>query len=369
MTGRAVLLTTNLARGGAETQVAQLAAALRRRGWETGVVSLVRPSAFESELASAGVPVFSLDMRPGKADPRALARFASLLRKLRPHVLHCHMFHANLLGRGMRLIFPIPAVISTAHSVIESSRRSPDARRHEWLYRLTDRLADATVCVCAAGAERYAAIRAASPGRLRVIPNCVDTTRFRPDADRRARTRQALGLQDEFAWLAVGRLMWKKDYPTMIGAMARQRNAVLFIAGTGEQETELRALVSRLGANVRFLGAREDIPELMNASDGLALSSVVEGLPVVLLEASSSGLPSVATGVGGVPEAVLDERTGYVAPPGDPAAFAAAMSRLADLSPEARREMGRRAREHALACFDVHAVAARWEELYRQLLA
>ena len=181
MTARVVLLTTNLARGGAETQVAQLALALRRRGWTISVISMVRPSAFESELAAAGVPVFSLDMQPGSLNPLPLARLASLMRKLRPHVLHSHMFHANILARAIRLIFPVPVVISTAHSLIESSRRSPDARRREWLYRVTDKLADATVCVSAAGAERYAAIGAASAKRLRVIPNSVDTTRFRPE--------------------------------------------------------------------------------------------------------------------------------------------------------------------------------------------
>ena len=228
--------------------------------------------------------------------------------------------------------------------------------RREWLYRVTDRLADATVCVCEAGAERYAAIRAASRKRLRVIPNCVDTTRFRPGAARRP--------SDEFTWLAVGRLMWKKDYPTLIEAMARQQQGVLLIAGAGEQEAELRALAARLNANVRFLGAREDIPELMHACDAFALSSAIEGLPVVLLEAAASGLPCVATDVGGVREAVLHERTGYVVPPGDPAAFAAAMSRLANL--ETCREMGRAAREHAVERFDVDVVAAQWEELYRQ---
>ncbi len=348
MSARLVLLTTNLARGGAETQVAQLAVALRRRGWTVSVVSLVRPTAFENELAAARVPVFW-------SPP---LRLASLMRMLRPHVLHCHMFHANILGRAMRLIFPIPVVISTAHSIVESSRRSPDASRREWLYRLTGPLADATVCVSAAGAQRYAAIHAASPKRLRVIPNCVDTARFRPATAPRA--------GGEFTWLAVGRLMWKKDYRTLIEAMAWQKQACLLIAGAGEQESELRALAARLNANVRFLGAREDIPELMQACDAFALSSVVEGLPVVLLEAAASGLPCVATDVGGVREAVLDERTGFVVPPGDPAAFAAAMSRLAALSPEARREMGRAARQHAVARFDVNTVAAQWEELYRQ---
>ena len=372
---RLVLLATNLARGGAEIEVAQLAGALHGRGWNVSVVSLLRPSALESELAAIGVPVFSLGMRPGKPNPLAWARLARILRRTKPHILHGHMFHANLMARGIRLICPVPVVISTIHSIAESSRRSADVGRRsagvgrrDWLYRVTDRLSDATVCVSAAAAERHAAARAVGRGRLRVIPNGVDTARFRPDAARRARMRDTLGIGDEFAWLAAGRLMWKKDYPTMLDAFAGRRAGVLLITGEGPLEAELRSLARELGARVRFLGLREDIPELMNACDGLLLSSVAEGLPMALLEAAASGLPSIAADVGGVREAVCDERTGYVVPPGDPAALATAMSRLAELPADARQEMARAAREHAVARFDLRAIAARWVETYTELL-
>ena len=120
--------------------------------------------------------------------------------------------------------------------------------------------------------------------------------------------------------------MWKKDYPTMLRAFAAQRQGVLLIAGEGPEEAALRALARELEANVRFLGLRADVPELMNAANGFLLSSVVEGLPMALLEAASSALPCVATDAGGVGEIVLDGQTGYLVPPGDPAAFGAAMS-------------------------------------------
>jgi len=364
MTAPVVLLTTNLARGGAEMQVAQLAVSLRRRGWPVSVVSLLQPSALEGDLVSSGVAVYSLRMQPGRANPLALPRLASILRKLRPRVLHSHMFHANLLARAVRLICPVPVVVSTLHSVAESNRRSADVRCRDWLYRITDGLSDVTVSVSAAGAERHASARAVPRAKLRVIPNGVDTGRYRPDPAQRIRMRAQLGLGDEFAWLAAGRLMWKKDYPTMLRAMARQRAGVLFIAGSGPLETELHTLARELGSNARFLGSRDDIPELMNACDGLLLSSVVEGLPMVLLEAASCGLPCVATDAGGVREAVANERTGYVVPPGSPDALAAAMSRLTELSGQARREMAQAARELAVARFDLSVVTAQWERLY-----
>jgi glycosyltransferase involved in cell wall biosynthesis len=110
------------------------------------------------------------------------------------------------------------------------------------------------------------------------------------------------------------------------------------------------------------------MPVLMNACDGFVLSSDVEGLPMVLLEAAASGLPQVATAVGGVPEAVIHERTGFVVAPRDTDALAAAMQRLATMPAEARASMSRTAREHAVSRYDLTAVALQWEVLYRRLL-
>jgi glycosyltransferase involved in cell wall biosynthesis len=174
---------------------------------------------------------------------------------------------------------------------------------------------------------------------------------------------------DEFLWLAVGRLIWKKDYPAMLRAMARQGGGVLLVAGAGPLESELRSLAGELGVDARFLGARDDIPELMNAADGLVLSSLTEGLPLVLLEAAAAGLPAVTTSAGGAAEAVLDGRTGWVVPSGDVGALAAVMARLRALAPVERATMGRAARAHAEARFDLRVVTGEWERLYQDLLA
>ena len=275
------------------------------------------------------------------------------------------MFHANLAARLMRLVFPVPLIVSTLHSMAESSRHSAGTRGRDWLYRATDPLADLTVAVCQAVAERHAAAGAVSRGNLRVIPNGVDTERFRPDAERRERLRSAFGVGDQFVWLAAGRLMWKKDYPTMLRAAARLRTGTLFVAGAGPLEAELQALARGLGVRAHFLGPREDIPSLMNAADGLLLSSVVEGLPMVLLEAAASGLPCVTTDAGGARDAVVDGQTGFLAARGDPEALAAAMRRLMELPTAARQEMGQAARELALARFEMGSVTSLWEELYR----
>jgi len=338
---RIVLLTTNLARGGAEAQVAQIAIHLRQRGHDVWVVSLITPSAWRDELTAAGVPVIAA----------GAARVPLVLNTLRPQILHCHMFHANVFGRIVRMICPVPVVISTVHSIAETSRSSRSIRWRDLAYRVSDRLADATVAVSRAVAERHVAANAVAQGRVRVIPNGVDTTRFHPGGAARS---------GPFVWLAVGRLMWKKDYPTLLDAFARLSGGVLRIAGTGPDERTLRETAP---PNVEFLGHREDIAELMRRADAFVMSSVIEGFPMVLLEAAASGLPCVATDAGGVREL----GTVAIVPPHDPRALAGAMQCIMDMSPEERRRIGHSGRAQVEAMFSLDAAISQWEKLYAEL--
>jgi glycosyltransferase involved in cell wall biosynthesis len=368
MKPRVALLATSLDRGGAETQVALLGVELARRGYKVAVISLVAPTAFTVELRDAGVEVFSLHMRPGVADARGLARLIRFLVRFRPRILHSHLFHANILARVARMVVPVPVVISTLHSASESGRRRSDTHMRDRVYRATDRLADRVVAVCEAVARRHAAAKATRPGKVRVIPNGVDTRVFRPDSERRARMRRELGVDGEFVWLAAGRLMWKKDHPTMLRAFAAQRGGVLMVAGAGPRDGELRTMAEELRADVRWLGERDDIAALMNAADALVLSSVIEGLPMVLLEAAASGLVAVSTDAGGAREAIEEGETGYVVPAGDVEALASAMALVGDLDASERERMSRLARERAVARFDLKAVANQWERCYGELL-
>jgi glycosyltransferase involved in cell wall biosynthesis len=351
---RIALLTTALARGGAESQVAQLAAGLIRAGEDVSIISLTEPEAF-TDVA----PVYSLHMRPGEANPAALVRLAVLLRRLRPHVVHAHMFHANLMARIIRMVVPAP-VICTLHSVAESPRSGGGTRKRDLAYRITDPLAAVTVAVSHAVAERHATAKAVRGGKVRVIPNGVDTSRFHPDPAARERVRQELQLGDEFVWLAAGRLMWKKDYPTLLAAFARTAG-VLLIAGEGPLEAELRAAAP---PGVQFLGSRNDMPALMQAADAFVLSSVVEGLPVALLEAAASGLPCVATNAGGVREVVPAT---FLVPPSDPAALADAMLFVMGMPEDERRAVGEAMRVVALAEHDMDKIVFRWLALYREV--
>ncbi len=370
---KAVFLVTGLAYGGAETQLVRLAIRFKARGWDVIVVAMLPPKAYVEELEKVGIPVHSLNIRRRIPDPRAIFRFARIIRKFKPHILHSHMVHANILARVVRPLAPVPVLICTAHSIDERGKKGVGKWRI-FAYRFTDFLCDLTTQVSQTGLKRYVQIKAVPKYKIRYIPNGVDTERFRPDPEARECLRKELGVDDDFVWIAVGRFDPPKDYPKMLQAFAQvwkeKPKVRLFIVGDGPLRPEMEILAKKLGidSQVKFLGIRKDVPDLLNAADAYVMSSAWEGMPMVLLEAASTGLPIVATDVGGNSEIVVHGKTGFLVPPRDPNALAKAMLELMNLSEDERRKMGEEARKHMEANFSLGQVVGMWEALYRELL-
>lgn len=363
-----LFVITSLTFGGAETQLVRVATQLKQRGWQIRVVTLLPPKAYARELENIGITVGTLGMRRKVPDPRAILRLARYIRHWKPDIVHSHLFHANLLARITRPIAPIPVLISSLRSITETSRL------REALYRVTDPLCDVTTHVCQTGAERYVRIGTVPKHKMRYIPNGVDTSTFRPDSEARERLRSELNAEHAFVWLAVGRFDPPKDYPTLLRAFSTAINdmpdSLLLLAGDGPLREEMEDMARLLGVHphIRFLGIRRDIAQLMNAADAYVMSSSREGLPNVLLEAHATGLPVVATNVGGNSEIVQDGVTGLIVPPRNPDALAEAMRRITALSESDRQQMGAAARKHIVRNYSIEHVVNLWEQLYQDCL-
>ncbi len=364
-----LLLSTSMGMGGADQQLLSAALGLRQRGHDVRIVSLTSLGEMGQRARAAGLSTESLEMRRGFADPRGLVRLVRLVRTWRPSVLHSHMLHANLMARACRLFASVPAVVSTIHNIYEGGRLRMLG------YRLSNGLVDHVTIISQTAADRFIRDRIVPAALLEVIPNGVDTERYREvPAGTRERLRRSLGLDGEFAWLAVGRFEQAKDYPTMLRAFARVHAAhpaaVLLLVGRGSLQADTQSLAASLGLDgrVRFVGTREDVPEFMTVADGYVMSSAWEGMPMVLLEAAAAGLPIVATMVGGNPEVVRDGTTGYLVPPRDDEALAGAMLRLMTLPEEERRAMGGRGREEVGQHYGLARVVDRYEAVYREVL-
>ncbi len=367
---RILLLSTSMGMGGADKQLLSAAEGLRSRGHELFIVSLTPLGPMGLESRSLGFPTESLEMRRGIPDPRGLVRLVRLVRQWRPEVVHSHMVHANLMARVLRLVVPLPVLVSTIHNVYEGGRLRMTA------YRLTNGLVDHMTIISEAAANRFVGERIVPRDLLRVVPNGVDIERYVgiPGGTREA-LRRSLGIEQEFVWLAVGRFEVAKDYPNMLRGFAavlgRHPRAMLLLVGRGRLQDEAEGLTRSLDIerSVRFLGVRQDVPEVMSVADGYVMSSAWEGMPMVLLEASAAGLPIVSTAVGGNLEVIRDGESGFLVPPGNSDALGAAMLRLMDLPEAERLAMGQAGREHVRAQYSLSRVVDRWEDLYVEMLA
>ena len=352
--------------GGAERQTILLAKGLLGRGWRVSVVALSGTGGnVAAELTAAGAAFLSLGMLKGLADPRGWIRLNRWLRREAPDVVHAHLPHAAWMARWARLGAPARVVLDTLHSC------STGTLGRRLGYRWSRWLPDQVTAVSHAVAEAHLSAGMVSRSKVVVLPNGVDVNEWRPDAATRTALRRMLELDNEFLWIAAGRLEPVKDYPTLLQAFAlTSGSARLLIAGAGPLKSELLQLSERLGLErqVVFLGFEPDVRRWLQAADGFVLSSRVEGLPMALLEAAACGLPAVATDVPGTREAIEDSETGWLVPVANPASLGAKMTALMQASPEARKAMGERARLRVIERFGLEAVLDQWEALYGGLL-
>ncbi|TXH77492.1 MAG: glycosyltransferase [Lysobacteraceae bacterium] len=357
----------NLERGGLERMVIDLALAQREAGHRCRVACLYETGALASELTSAGIEVRACEKRGG-ADFSALRRLRAWLRAAPGAVLHTHNanahYHAVLAAFGL----PPMRVINTRHGMGATKPRS----RGEWLYRRAMSRTHRVAAVCEAARQRFAAQGVRPREALTAVPNGIRIDRFSPaDAQTRAALRSILGFAAQTRLIGtVGRLNPVKDQSMLLRAFARlhaeRADTALVLVGDGPLRAALEAEVSALGIGtaVRFLGDRDDVRRLLPGFDLFALSSKSEGYSMALLEACASGLPIVATDVGGNREIVVDGRNGKVVPSGAAEAFSIAMQALIDDPAETMR-MGAASREWALREASIATMARRYDALYR----
>lgn len=298
---------------------------------------------------------------------QALAALVRLIRAERPDIVHAHMPISGFLGRLAARIARVPRVAYTCHGFL-FNQPGPWARRAsslaiEWLGgRMTDTFL--TVSEEEAADARRLGIFA----RAVAVLNGRDPGRFHPDAAVRARVRAAMGVAPgRIVVTTVSRLVRHKGQLELAAAIGGLTETELWVVGErlatdrGE-DIGARLAEAGLGRRLRLLGYREDVPDLLAASDIFALPSHFEGLPMSVIEAMMAGLPVVATAIRGPREQVVDGQTGLLVPPGEAAPLGRAIARLA-ADPGLRAAMGAAGRARALALYDENRVVARTLDL------
>lgn len=367
---RVTFVSSGLDTGGAEFALLRLLPAMRAYEVESSVVSLRSIGAIGPQLQSLSVPTLCLGMPAPSAILVGLPRLVRHLRKWGSMVVHGWMYHGNMAATAAATVAQLPVVWGIRQSL-------GLANRDRWLTR---RIIEAGALL-SGRPSRIVYNSAAARGQHEqrgyyssygvVIPNGFDTEQLRPNAAQAKAIRGELGITEGAPVIGhVARFHPSKDHQAFLKVAATLRdkfpNAVFVMVGEGVDASnpQLAALITQLGLSnrLRLLGRRGDVARLMSAFDVFCLTSTgMEGFPNVIGEAMSCGVPCVGTAVGDVAE-LIDE-TGEVVPPGDPAAIAAAVSRLLELKPVVRGALGAQARKRIIDRFSIDEVARRYADL------
>lgn len=350
--------------GGAEQVVLNLVKHQINDGHEVFAFSLAngRTEVNEPKLKAAGAVTLHAPKR-GRVDPTLPFRLRTMLKDLEVDVVHTHNPLPAVYGPPAARMAGLPCV-HTKHGANEASRSS------SWLRRVGQNMASALISV-----SEETARQAKSQGEhapiIDVIENGIPLASFAPNAQLRAEVRRELSIPDDAVVIGtVGRLSEVKNQPLLVRAVAPLLNAGvrLAVVGEGEFRPNVEAAIRECGVSehVHLLGQRLDAPRVLTAFDVFALSSDSEGLPMVLPEAMTSGLPVVSTAVGGIPDVIKEGSTGYLVPKGDEVAMRGRLAELVN-NGELRRRLGAAAREDALGRYSSQRMHERYLELYRRL--
>lgn len=375
---RIAFVASGLGVGGAETSLLNLLQHLDRARFEAHVVSLRDRGAIGEQIAALGVPVHAAGVFGATSLVPGFWRLARLFRRLRPQVVQTWMYHGDLLGSlAARLAGSAPVSWGIRNSTLVPGQSRSSTILVARACALLSRRLPARIVSCSEVARDVHVALGYATERFVVIPNGFNLGAFHPDANARTSVRRELALPDEAPLVAViGRFDPQKNHLGFLrsaGRLHADRPEVHFLlAGLGldRSNTALRNAIREQGLEqvVHLLGLRNDTPRLMAGSDLLALPSTYgEAFPRVVGEAMACGTPCVVTDVGDSGLIVGD--TGLCVPPGDEAAFAAAMRTLLAMTPSARADLGHRARQRVQENYDIVAVTRRYEELYLSMAA
>jgi len=360
-------LTIGLQWGGAETLMAAIARRLDPSRFEVSVVALQGNGPIGEQLSATGFAVTPL-YTSGGWDFRAVLRLKRLLAQSRPDIVHAHLLRANLLA----------CLTRDDHTVVWHEHGTG-----EWLnpaVRLLERRlmiqSDAVIAISNKVKDNLVQRVPGIANRVTILPNAIEINQqVSSSADRGKFIRKAWGLGETHQVIGfVGRLDDAfKGISYLIKSVAILKPIMpllnLIIVGEGRDRAALERLAKTLGLkeSVHFIGAHADLEQIYPGFNVLALPSLSEGFGIVLLQAMAASLPVVASRVGGIPEVVSDQETGFLVKPADPEALARALqSVLIDRNKAV--QMGERGLKRVREFFNLDNIIPRLETIYEDVV-
>jgi glycosyltransferase involved in cell wall biosynthesis len=327
----------------------------------------------EGTMADAAHASVAFDGRYNKlwVVEQTARQVAQVIDELGPDILHTHGRDADIIGAVAAARRPVRHVAHLHITGEDRPRRNPRQwLKHAWMRRLWHRVQTRFIAVSEAVRQYHARHHGLDPQRIEVIRNGIRLEPFAEAAEGRANGQRGPDDAGPVTFGTAARLAPMKGLEGLIDAFARLNGrasgATLELAGTGKGRAALQQRVAERGAaeRVRFLGHVTDMPGFYRGLDAFVLPSVsTEGLPLTVLEAMATGLPVVATSVGGTPEVLRDGVDGRVVSPGDRDALRGVIEELV-ADPDRRREMGHNARQRVREGFSRERMAQEVVDFY-----
>jgi glycosyltransferase involved in cell wall biosynthesis len=300
-----------------------------------------------------------------KFNPLFLFRLFSLIKKENPDILHCHLFHANLLGRIIGRLASVPFIISTVHTDNFGSKL------RYFLLRVTDSLNDLTITVSQDIKNGLIKRKVSSENKIKVIYNGVKENNDLISEENVNNLKAKIGIINKTPIiLTVGRLNPIKGHIYLIKSWVKvvknYHNACLLIIGDGPERTNLEAEVLKLGLqdNILFLGEIRELSIYYKMANIFVLPSVNEGFGLAAVEAMSNKLLVVASCVGGIKEIIKDGINGFFAIAKDPDNLAEVINRVCSLSETERNKIVNNAYNDFKDNFSLERMISNYEKIY-----
>jgi glycosyltransferase involved in cell wall biosynthesis len=360
--------------GGAEMVLFHLLQNMDASRFENLVVSLIHPGKVGEKIQGLGLPVFSLEMRPGHPTIGSYFRLVELLRRESPDLVQTWLYHADLLGLLAARKVGVPVLWNIRASNMDMSRYR---RLSSLVLKACVRLSGwpQAVIVNSKSGQAFHERLGYHPRRWVYIPNGIDTDQFRPNPAARVALHNELGLAPDALLIGlIARFDPMKDHENFLlasGLIAAKTSDIHFVLAGNEVDPSNPFFgkyleIDELRGRLHLLGQRDDIPDLMAALDIASLSSYGEGFPNTIAEAMSCGTPCVVTDTGD--SAYLVEKTGIVVAPKDPQALAEGLQKMISLGIEGRKSLGAAARQRIQLNFQQNEVTRQYEQLYEGLM-
>jgi len=351
----------SLGSGGAESLLKNFVLEAKKNNlFNIEIATLYSNAIFKDEIKNAGIPVWDLNLKY-KYDFRGILKIIALIKKEKYDVIHVHLFPADVFAAIASLFLP------SNIKWIFSEHGAHNRRRTLKIFKILDNFTYSrySKIVCVSKRVEFALLNwiPSNKGKTKVIPNAVPIPKFLNPCSVKT-----------YDILFVGRLTKQKSVEILLKAIKILKNKYsgnlkIAIVGDGELKENLNNLTVELGVNreVKFLGVRKDVKELMVSSKIFVLPSRWEGFGLVIIEAMSNMLPVIATNVGGIPELIENGKDGILVPPENPKALARAINSLLE-NKELREKLSQTAYKKVREKYSINAYSVLMLDFYKSLV-